>query len=76
MLEISSRDGWATPPRFGTATLGQGGAPDEEADLLGDVTVVGCALVDTGWVLPAWSARRLGPVAGLSTDVGEDPKIG
>lgn len=75
LLQISPRDGWATPPRFGTATLELGGAPDEEADLLGDVTVEGCALFDTGWVLPAWPARRLGPVAGLLTDVGEDPTL-
>ncbi|MPZ63330.1 MAG: hypothetical protein GEU93_19005 [Propionibacteriales bacterium] len=71
LLTIQPTDGWTTPPVFGTAELSFGTAPDEELDALGDVEVTGCALMDTGWVLPAWPARRVASLPELAPQVGE-----
>ena len=75
LLAIDPIDGWAEPPTFGTASVTLGHAPDEEVDLLGPLVVEGCALYDTGWVLPAWPARRLAHLPHVRPDMGE-PALG
>lgn len=71
LLAIDPIEGWSTTPRFGTASVSLGAAPDEEVDLFGPLTVEGCALFDTGWVLPAWPARRLATLGDIQADMGE-----
>jgi acetoacetate decarboxylase len=59
LLQIMPEEGWAGPITTGSATVESGSAPDEEPDALGiDTEVTGCALMDVGWVLPAWPATR------------------
>jgi len=58
LLQITPEDGWAGPVTTGSATVETGSAPDEEPDALRIGTVTGCALMDVGWVLPAWPATR------------------
>jgi hypothetical protein len=70
LLVIEPRDGWFGNEIWGEATVEFGNAPDEELELLGPVEVTACVLRDTGWVLPAWPARRLMVLAPLSADLG------
>ena len=59
LLVIEPRDGWFGDEIWGEATVEFANAPDEELELLGPVQVTDCVLRSTGWVLPAWPARRL-----------------
>lgn len=70
LLVIEPRDGWFANEVWGEATVEFGSAPDEELDLLGAVEVTGCVLRDTGWVLPAWPARRLMTLDAFPVDFG------
>ena len=70
LLVIETRDGWFSDEVWGDATVEFGAAPDEELDLLGPVRVTDCVLRNTGWVLPAWPARRLMTLAPFAADLG------
>ena len=70
LLVIETRDGWFSDEVWGEATVEFGAAPDEELDLLGRVQVTDCVLRNTGWVLPAWPARRLKTLAPFAADRG------
>ena len=70
LLVIEPRDGWFGDEVWGKATVEFDDAPDEELGLLGPVEVTDCVLRDTGWVMPAWPARRLMGLGPLPTDVG------
>jgi len=71
LLVVEPRDGWFGDEVWGTAKVEFDDAPDEELGLLGPVEVTSCVLRDTGWVLPAWPARRLMVLDPLATDMGE-----
>jgi hypothetical protein len=71
LLVIETRDGWVGESTYGNAEVRFGDAPDEELAALGRVQVTGCALRDTGWVLPAWPARRLLTLDPFDVDMGE-----
>ena len=71
LLVIEPRDAWSDNEVWGEATITFSDAPDEELGLLGPVDVTGCMMRDTGWVLPAWPARRIMKLDSLSLDVGE-----
>lgn len=70
LLVIEPRDGWFGDEVWGQATVEFGDAPDEELGLLGSVEVTDCVLRDTGWVLPAWPARRVMALDPVLTDMG------
>lgn len=70
LLVIEPRDGWFGDEIWGEATVEFENAPDEELALLGPVEVTGCVLRDTGWVLPAWPARRLMKLDPFPVDSG------
>lgn len=70
LLVIEPRDGWFGNEVWGEATVEFGDAPDEELQLLGSVVVTDCVLRDTGWVLPAWPARRLMTLDPFDVDLG------
>jgi acetoacetate decarboxylase len=59
LLVIETRDAWLGEPTFGTASLEFGSGPDEEVNLLGDVTIAGCLIRDIGWTLPGYPARQV-----------------
>jgi len=71
LLVIEPRDGWFGDEVWGEATVEFHDAPDEELGALGPVDVTECVLRDTGWVLPAWPARRLSELDPLPTEFGE-----
>ncbi len=71
LLVIEPRDGWFGPGVWGEAEIEFGDAPDEELSQLGPVTVTGCVLRNTKWVLPAWPARRLMTLPPLEADLGD-----
>lgn len=70
LLVVEPQDGWFGAETWGEATVELNDAPDEELRLLGPVEVTGCVLRDTGWVLPAWPAKRLMKLDSFQTDVG------
>lgn len=70
LLVIEPRDGWFGNEVWGEATVEFGSAPDEELELLGTVVVTDCVLRDTGWVLPAWPARRIMTLGPMPVDLG------
>ena len=72
MLVIEPRDGWFGNEVWGETTIEFGNAPDEELELLDPVEVTSCVLRDTGWVLPAWPARRLMTLDAFPVDFGSD----
>jgi len=72
LLVIEPRDGWFGDEVWGEATVVFGNAPDEELELLGPVVVTGCVLRDTGWVLPAWPARRLMQLDAFPVNLGAE----
>ena len=72
LLVIEPRDCWFRNAVWGSATVEFGDAPDEELGLLGPVEVTSCVLRDTGWILPAWPARRLMSLVPFATDLGSD----
>ncbi len=71
LLVIETRNGWSRDEIWGEATVEFSDAPDEELGILGLVEVTDCVLMNTGWVLPAWPARRLLRLDSLPTDLGE-----
>lgn len=71
LLVIEPREGWFSDEVWGNATVEFGDAPDEELAMLGPVEVTDCVLANTGWLLPAWPARRLMELDPLPTDLGE-----
>jgi|GEM_PF-1475490 len=71
ILVIEPRDGWFGPGIWGEANIEFGDAPDEELSQIGPVTVTGCVLRDTKWILPAWPARKLMTIPPIDTDYGE-----
>lgn len=71
LLSIHPKDGWVSDNVWGTGSVRFNGAPDEELDLLGDVNIKACVLRNTGWVLPAWPARRLQKLGPLRSDIGD-----
>ncbi len=72
LLVIEPRDGWFRDEVWGEATVEFGNAPDEELALLGPADVTACVLRDTGWVLPAWPARRLMRLDPFPVDAGAE----
>lgn len=68
---IEPRDGWFGEATYGSAEVEFFGAPDEELEVLGSVTVRSCVLRDVGWVLPAWPARRVQHLDPWPVDMGE-----
>ncbi|HNP62488.1 MAG TPA: acetoacetate decarboxylase family protein [Woeseiaceae bacterium] len=72
LLVIEPRDGWFGDETWGDAEVDFSNAPDEEVGILGPVDVTGCVLRDTGWVLPAWPAKRLMKLDPIPTDFGEN----
>lgn len=70
LLVIEPRDGWFGNEVWGDATVEFGTAPDEELEQLGPVEVTACVLRDTGWVLPAWPARRLMVLDAFDANLG------
>ncbi|HRX89467.1 MAG TPA: acetoacetate decarboxylase family protein [Steroidobacteraceae bacterium] len=70
LLVIETRDGWFKDEVWGEASVEFGSAPDEELNLIGPVEVTACVLRNTGWVLPAWPARRLMLLDTLPTNIG------
>ena len=74
LLHISPEEGWARPLTTGSAEVVTGAAPDDEPDALGISEVTGCALMDVGWVLPAWPAVRVLDLAGDGHGTSTGPR--
>lgn len=72
LLVVEPRDGWFGKAVWGEAEIELGDAPDEELGVLSPAQATGCVLRDTGWVLPAWPARRLMKLEPFPIDAGAD----
>lgn len=70
LLRISPEEGWARPLTTGSAEVETAAAPDDRPDALGITEVTGCALMDVGWVLPAWPATRVADLRGPGHGAG------
>ncbi|WP_226582417.1 acetoacetate decarboxylase family protein [Acuticoccus sediminis] len=70
LLRIEPHSGWASEPMFAEAKLSFGSCGDERLDAFGEVTVTGCSIRETGWVLPAY------PATVLDEDLDFEPEVG